>query len=254
MQRASNHALRFVRALLGSECAERNGEMFAIVAKGMTIGLPAPEVRDLVAHGAIDGGERTCHANAATAQWLKRQMLDADAFAAQHRVEAVTPEGTTLDLAESPLSRLASAGPDGAAFLRPHQVEAGERFRHLVARTQLQPRLTMSYSAAHTAGGRGASRAADIGDTAAEARKRLAELYRQLPRDCAEVVLDVCGFAKGLQQVETERGWPRRSAKLVLRIGLDRLAELYGLSESATGAEVARRRAWMDGKRVAMFG
>ena len=89
---------------------------------------------------------------------------------------------------------------------------------------------------------------------AADARKALADLYRQLPRDCADVVLDVCGFGKGLQQVEAERGWPRRSAKLVLRIGLDRLAELYGLGEAAVGAESRRRRAWMDGARPGEFG
>jgi hypothetical protein len=89
---------------------------------------------------------------------------------------------------------------------------------------------------------------------AADARKLLADLHRQLPRDCAEVVLDVCGFGKGLQQIETERSWPRRSAKLVLRIGLDRLAEIWGIGESAVGVETKRRRAWMEGARVAMFG
>lgn len=254
MQRASKPALRFVRALLAGGAGQREGDVFVMAAAEPRASLPAPEVRELVAHGAIDGDDRTCRPNATTVQWLKRQMLDADAFAAQHRVEVPAADGATLNLTESPLARLASAGPEGAAFLRPHQVEAGERLRHLVERAQLQPRLTMSYSAAHTAGGKGVNRAAEIGDMAAEARMRLTELYRQLPRDCAEVVLDVCGFGKGLQQVESERGWPRRSAKLVLRIGLDRLAEIYGLSEAATGAETTRRRAWMDGARVAMFG
>lgn len=254
MARASKATLRFVRALIGGEGATREGDVFATVALGIRVTLPASEVRDLAAHGAIDGDDRSCHANVGTTQWLKRQLLDADAFAAQHRVEAPAPGGATLNLAESPLARLATAGQEGEAFLRPHQVEAGERLRRLVERAQLQPRLTMSYSGAHMAGGKGASHAAEIGDMAAEARKTLAGLYHQLPRDCAEVVLDICGFGKGLQQVETERGWPRRSAKLVLRIGLDRLAEIYGLGEVATGAEITRRRAWMDGARVAMFG
>jgi hypothetical protein len=80
----------------------------------------------------------------------------------------------------------------------------------------------------------------------------VARLYELLPRDCAEVVLDVCGLEKGLQQVETERGWPRRSAKLVLRIGLDRLAELWGIGAVAVGRG-SGARAWMDGERVPMF-
>src|SRR5690606_39526951 len=86
--------------------------------------------------------------------------------------------------------------------------------------------------------------AEEITEMAATARKRLAELHAILPAECAGVVLDVCGFEKGLQQIETERGWPRRSAKLVLRIALDRLAEHYRLSPAATGSETRTLRRW----------
>ncbi len=249
MRRPSRSALRFVRALL----PDGEGRLVddAFVAEGL--GLAVAEVRELASQGVLCAEAARCWPLAETSQWLKRQMLDADAFAAQHRIEARAPDGTALNLAESPLARLAAPTGEGEAFLRPHQVEAGERLRRLVERAQLQPRLTMSYSAAHTAG-KGAGQASDIGDMAADARRMLADLHRQLPRDCAEVVLDVCGFGKGLQQVETERNWPRRSAKLVLRIGLDRLAEVYGIGEVAVGAETRRRQAWMDGARVAMFG
>lgn len=253
MRRPSKAALRFVRALLPDGVATREGEAFALESDGRPVSLPAGEVRALVSLGVIDADAAGCRANRGTAQWLKRQLLEEDAFAAQHRVAGRGADGALLNLAESPLARLALATGEAEAFLRPHQVEAGERLRRLVERAQLQPRLTMSYSAAHTAS-KGAGHAGEIGDMAAEARKGLAELYRQLPRDCAEVVLDVCGFGKGLQQIETERGWPRRSAKLVLRIGLDRLAEVYGIDEAAVGAETRRRRAWMDGARLAMFG
>lgn len=253
MQRPSRPALRFVRALLPDGAGVCEGEMFSVNCDGRVTTLAAGEVRGLASLGAIEADATGCRANRNTAQWLKRQMLEDDAFAAQHRIETRAADGTLLNLAESPLARLAATGTEGEAFLRPHQVEAGERLRRLVERAQLQPRLTMSYSAAHTAS-KGAGHAGEIGDMAADARKALADLHRQLPRDCAEVVLDVCGLGKGLQQVETERGWPRRSAKLVLRIGLDRLAEVWGIGEAATGAETARRRAWMDGARVAMFG
>ena len=253
MRRPSKAALRFVRALLPDGVAKRAAEVFTIERDGREVSLASGEVLALASLGVIETDAAGCCANRDTAQWLKRQLLDEDAFAAQHRIEACGADGTVLNLNESPLARLALATGEAEAFLRPHQVEAGERLRRLVERAQLQPRLTMSYSAAHTAS-KGAGHAGEIGDMAVDARKALADLYRQLPRDCAEVVLDVCGFGKGLQQIETERSWPRRSAKLVLRIGLDRLAEVYGIGEAAVGAETTRRRAWMDGARVAMFG
>lgn len=243
--RARKPALRFVRALLAGGEAVREADAYALAGAV----LPAAEVRELQAAGVLGGDAGRATALPGTTQWLKRQMLEADAFAAQHREAATGPEGVVLNLAESPLARLAAATTGEPAFLARHQVEAGERVRRLVERARLNRRLTMSYSAAHTAGGRGAGHAGEMTDMAADARKALARLHEALPRDCAEVVLDVCGLEKGLQQVESERGWPRRSAKLVLRIGLDRLAEVWGIGAVAVGRE-GRSREWMDGDRV----
>lgn len=161
MQRPSKAALRFVRALLPDGVAKREGEAFAVERVGRAVSLAAAEVRELVSSGVIDASGTSCCANRGTSQWLKRQLLEEDAFAAQHRIEARDADGTVLNLAESPLARLALATGEAEAFLRPHQVEAGERLRRLVERAQLQPRLTMSYSAAHTAS-KGAGHAGEI--------------------------------------------------------------------------------------------
>ena len=59
------------------------------------------------------------------------------------------------------------------------------------------------------------------------------------------MVFDVCGLGKGLQLIETERRWPRRSAKLVLRIGLEQLAAQFGLSPQATGTGTGTRH-WLE--------
>ncbi len=237
---SSPAAQRLVRALLAGAELHRGAD--GVEAAGVVLG--EAEFRALAADGVLtDDGRLRPEART----WLKRQMLEDDAFAAQHRLEVVTPQGLRLNLDESPLVRLASGD---APFLERHQVEAGERVRRLCERAQMQPRVTMSYSGAQMAGGKGASRAAEISDLAADARRQLSALHAALPADCAGVVLDVCGLLKGLQQVESERGWPRRSAKLVLRIGLEQAAGVFGLTGAA--GERAKARVW--GERPTVVG
>jgi hypothetical protein len=120
-------------------------------------------------------------------------------------------------------------------FLDAHHVEAAQRLARLFDRAMLRQRVTMSYDPARV-GGRGSGTAqADLADSAADARKRLNSFAAQVPRDCWDVLWDVCALDAGLGDIEQRRSWPRRSAKLVLRIGLDRLTQLMGLSEVAEG-------------------
>lgn len=146
------------------------------------------------------------------------------------------------------LGRLNSGrAASGAAFLAPHHLAAASRFEQLVRRAQLAPRVTMSYDPTQFGGGRGAGNGVEAAsDGAADARLKLSRLAAALPADCWGVVFDVCGLGKGLQLIETERRWPRRSAKLVLRIGLDQVAAQFGLSAHASGAERSRARNWLD--------
>lgn len=249
-------AVRFVRALISGAVALDEGDLFAVMtADGSRVTLEGREVAMLKSSGVLDGGGLRCTAGPGARTWLRRAIAESDGFAAQHRQVMTTADGRMLNLSESPLSRLAVPGPDGAPpFLAAHQVEAGERVRRLTERARLQPRVTMSYDPAHTAGGKGAGAAAELTDAAAEARRTLSEVVRVLPADCAGVVLDVCGLLKGLQTVETERGWPRRSAKLVLRIGLEQLAQHFGLTAVAVGKASRRHHAWLgDGARPTVF-
>lgn len=200
------------------------GEVFAgLVSAGVldATGRPRPEAR----------------------AWLKRRLLDEGAFQAQHRLLKPEAGGVVRDLSQSPLARLAAGAEP---FLEPHQVDAGEQVRRLFERANLRQRVTMSYSADRVAGMQGGGRERDLSDLSIDARRRLGALMAELPADCAGVVLDVCGFLKGLQQVESERGWPRRSAKLVLRIGLDQAARMLGLSAVAKGPAEGRTRHWGD--------
>jgi hypothetical protein len=131
------------------------------------------------------------------------------------------------------------------SFLQPHHLVAAGRIERLVERACLAPRVTMSY-APNRIGGASGNVAADISDGAAAARRKLNDLALAIPADCWNVVFDVCAMGKGLQLVETERQWPRRSAKLVLRIGLDQLAALMRLSPHASGRQQLDTRGWLE--------
>ena len=147
------------------------------------------------------------------------------------------------------LARLAATRDgDGKAFLEAHHLLAASRLERLIQRGQLAPRLTMSYDLGRTGGRRqaGSGAAMDLADSASDARRRLNQLALALPDDCWNVLFDVCGLGKGLQTIETERRWPRRSAKLVLRIGLSQLAAHWGLMPGATSREQSRPRHWLS--------
>jgi hypothetical protein len=146
--------------------------------------------------------------------------------------------------AESPLSRLNQRrDARGKAFLAEAEFSAGERFRAEFERAGLQPRVSANWEAAVASRGRGGT-AVDISDFAIDARKRLGKAIEALGPELSGVALDVCCFLKGLEQVERERRWPPRSAKLMLKTALSLLARHYGLS----GVREARNtvRHWGD--------
>ena len=141
MPRAKAAAIRFVRALLaGGSAVRRDGQFCSADNKR----LDAADVAELVSAGVLRGTADACAATPEARQWVRRQLLAEDEFAGQHRVEAAEPGGVVRNLNESPLSRLAAKGSDGAPYLLPHQVEAGDRVRRLVDRAQMQPRMTMT--------------------------------------------------------------------------------------------------------------
>ena len=150
------------------------------------------------------------------------------------------------------VQRLLAAGRGRTGFLGPHHGEAARRLAGIFERARLMQRVTMAYDVARI-GGRGSMTGqADLADSAAAARARLNRLAAALPKDCWSVLFDCCGLDKGLQQIEQERGWPRRSAKLVLRIGLDQAATLLGIDDQAVGPDRGGQRAWLP-ERPPMF-
>jgi hypothetical protein len=176
-------------------------------------------------------------------------QAEIDRFRAQHldvTQRAIDGVGTvTVDDAESPLIWLARRkGRDGRALIEPIQLMAGERLRAEFTRAQLMPRITANWSAAVADGARGAG-SGGFTDAVIGARQRVNRALDAVGPEFSGLLLDVCCFLKGLADVEGERGWPARSGKVVLQLGLDRLARHYGLDAAAHGKARGRVQAWL---------
>lgn len=160
------------------------------------------------------------------------------------RALAAGETAVLVNEAESPLSWLARRkGRDGAPYLGAAQVAAGERFRRDVETARLRPRVTCDWSGLPNSGER-SGQGMHVSDVAVAARQRLERAAAAVGPDLEGVLVDICGFQKGLELVERERAWPPRSAKVVLRIALDRLASHYGIAGQATGPAHGRMRRW----------
>ncbi|CAM5504537.1 hypothetical protein ATER59S_03725 [Aquamicrobium terrae] len=139
------------------------------------------------------------------------------------------PSAALANLAESPLAQLVRRkGRDGKPFLAVREYEAGERLRADYTRGQIMPRLGANWIASVASGRRAdGGGMAELTDAALGARRRVDKAIEAVGPELSGVLIDVCCFLKGLERVETERGWPVRSAKIVLKTALGVLARHY---------------------------
>jgi len=155
------------------------------------------------------------------------------------------PTQVRIDLEENPLGWLARRrGRAGRMLITPVQLMAGERLRTDVTRGQMMPSVTADWGATGRTGQRGPSAGLSVSEAALAARQRVAQALEAAGPEFSGLLMDVCCFLKGLEQVERDRGWPARTAKVVLGLGLDRLARHYGLSDTAQGPVRGRIRGW----------
>jgi len=158
-------------------------------------------------------------------------------FAGQHRDLRMMRVGTghieeivTVNDAESPLAALARLQrADGKPWLDRIELAAGERLRADFEKALLQPRVTASWDISHVArsGPSGRNAGNDLADRAMAARDRVNAAVEAVGPDLGGALIDICCFLKGLEQVERERAWPRRSAKLMLKTALGLLDRHY---------------------------
>lgn len=241
-EKQATRARRFLRMLSKASAIVRETGDPAIVllefAGDRSVRCPRESLEFLANDGLIErgrsGGESRIVVTGAGLSSLRRSAGDA---ASQHRqlrsariVGPHGPETVTINDRESPLSALARLRrPDGRSWFDRVELAAGERLRGDFELAMMQPRVTSSWDFSRGAKAAKGARnvAADISDSACAARMRVNRAVDAVGPDLGGPLLDVCCFLKGLEQVEAERGWPRRSAKLMIKTGLAALDRHY---------------------------
>lgn len=170
----------------------------------------------------------------------------------ERRVEiGGTWETVVVNVSESPLAGLyRRRNRDGEPFLAPAEFRAGERLRADYTRGQIMARIGMNWelSAAASVSGPDVNGKADLTDAALAARRRVENAMAAVGPELSGVLLDICCFLKGLEQVEGERRWPRRSAKIMLKSGLAALARHYWPQGEGPNAAASRGIVHWGGK------
>lgn len=240
-------------AAIAAPAADRRKILLDAGARG-TISAPASIVEELARDGLLSrSGKEICLT--ALGQALAKERTErTESHAAPSREIAVRtidtedgPVPVLTNLAESPLGQLMRRKTrDGVPFLTGAEFAAGERLRADYTRGQIMPRMGANWEAAVASGRRsgGAGGMADLTDAALEARRRVDRAIEAVGPELSGVLIDVCCFLKGLELVEAERGWPARSAKIVLKSALGVLSRHYNPQSRKTRADSGRVMHW----------
>lgn len=153
--------------------------------------------------------------------------------------------GALFDEAESPLLWLARRkGSDGRPLIEPHHLQAGERLRADFTLAQMMPRTTSNWHSPIAERRRDGRAGANPTERVLDAKRRTRDALDNVGPEFAGLLLDVCCFLKRLEDVERERRWPARSAKVVLQLALEKLDRHFGYQSQACGKARAPIRTW----------
>jgi hypothetical protein len=121
----------------------------------------------------------------------------------------------------------------GVPLFTEAQMAAARRFAADFERARLQPSVTARWSPAGAVRPRRRSSPDALPDASPDvsaAQQRVRSALAALAGTFANLLIDVCGFDRGLEFIESERNWPRHTGRIMLAGALDQLALHYGVT------------------------
>lgn len=246
--------------------AERRGDQIVLLKPGSRVsvaaGMPTGVLAELLHSGAVrclsKAGKTVFTITDEGRARLRREMAGGDPFASQHRVletrEIAGKEGretVRVNTREDPLEFF-RRGREGGRLVGAAEIEAADRLRRDLAMAQAIPQVTANWSRL-VVDGAGFHPGLTKSEAILEARRRVDTAMRAVGPDFANILMDICGFSKGLEAFEKEHALPLRSGKVVVGLAFRALARHYGLANAARGPASAPIRQWgAEGYRPAL--
>jgi hypothetical protein len=132
----------------------------------------------------------------------------------------------------------------GAGMIGPSAFAAGERLGADLTFAGMLPRVTMDWSGQMRANRSDEGGRLNPTEAAMAARQRVNLALRAVGPEFSGLLFDLCGFCKGLEAIERDRGWPARSGKVVVKLALASLARHYGFDDVAMGRKQGPMQVW----------
>jgi hypothetical protein len=181
-------------------------------------------------HSVLGGLVAECPPNSGATRPFASPRPTLDQSAPDEKVSRTSPDEGVPTTVLRWLRRRRDA--NGRPHLTAVQVEAGERIAADFLRGQLMPRVTADWS---LDGGSQPRRrgvpgyGVEVREGTAAAQERFRAALVAVGPEFSDLLINVCCFDFGLSELEKARSWPKRTAKLLLQIGLTQLARHYGL-------------------------
>ena len=218
---------------------------------------PASAAAELLRHDLVSGTDAggVVISGPGSAHLRRSGSADGAEYQDQHRLRTAAEfrdvhgvARVAVNAAESTLAWLRRRRDrDGAPLIDAAAFEAGERLRRDLTFAGMLPSVTARWNGA--VGGGGGYDPGGAADSTIAARQRVRHALDALGGEFGNLLLDLCGFLKGLETIERERSWPSRSGKIVVRLALGQLARHYGLASEVTGPSAGGRlRSWQAGE------